>query len=274
MAPVKILTVRYRVFRPETYHTLCQVRSAGHYSVCGEFHDAVMKKDFLELFWCMDGSGYFVLDGKTVKLSCGEVFCYFPGDIHQVYTNSANWNYYWITLDGCELSSLLRVFGLQRGAWSAGPCPVDLFEKVISSLSVIGGKGLHQASSAAYEILNFAANGQIQEDELTVKMKNCLEENSLDPAFSIVSAARKLGMHRSSLHRLFVRQFRMSPQDYLTACRLREAVRQMKGSMPLKEIAFACGFSDQNYFTRVFRLHYGIPPGKFRQRIMHAEPEK
>ena len=69
-----------------------------------------------------------------------------------------------------------------------------------------------------------------------------------------------------TLYRLFVSRTGMSPQNYLIACRLREALARLHAGEPLKTIAFECGFSDQNYFTRIFRKKYGIPPAQFRRR--------
>lgn len=38
-------------------------------------------------------------------------------------------------------------------------------------------------------------------------------------------------------------------------------------TMGLSQIADECGFSDDNYFIRVFRKHYGITPGTYRKNV-------
>ncbi|MFA5967626.1 MAG: helix-turn-helix transcriptional regulator [Sphingomonas sp.] len=35
-------------------------------------------------------------------------------------------------------------------------------------------------------------------------------------------------------------------------------------SLPMKEIAAACGFSDQAHMTRMFRAKLGVTPGQYR----------
>lgn len=38
----------------------------------------------------------------------------------------------------------------------------------------------------------------------------------------------------------------------------------MKTDMPISDIADSVGFSDYNYFLRVFKKHYGISPKKMK----------
>lgn len=268
MATPNLIIARYRTCRPEQYHGWCHVRSAGHYRVVNGFRDAVMKKDFLELFWGVRGSGCFEISGKTVKLSQGETCCYFPGDVHKIYTDAADWEYYWVTLDGATVTNLIKTFSLQREPWTAGRCPVELFEKIILALSDIGNRSLHQAASVAYELFSLAANGPWQgPSDHNERLKLCIEQNFNNPEFSIDIIARQSGMHRTTLYRHFARQTGVSPQHYLTACRLREALARMREGQTLKEIAFECGFTDQNYFSRVFRQNYGTTPTKFRREL-------
>ncbi|MEA1675844.1 AraC family transcriptional regulator [Nitrospirillum sp. BR 11163] len=70
----------------------------------------------------------------------------------------------------------------------------------------------------------------------------------------------------------FLQAFRQSvgetPHRWLTACRLEHAKRLLaESTVPLVEIAMACGFSDQSHLTRVFTQHVGKPPGAWRRGL-------
>lgn len=55
---------------------------------------------------------------------------------------------------------------------------------------------------------------------------------------------------------LLIRDRRMAK-----ACELLE-----KTSLPISEIYIKCGFDSANYFARVFRIYFGIPPTRYRMK--------
>jgi AraC-like DNA-binding protein len=40
-------------------------------------------------------------------------------------------------------------------------------------------------------------------------------------------------------------------------------------NMTIKEVAYTLGFSDQNYFIRMFRKMTGTTPQEYRKRLRH-----
>ena len=59
---------------------------------------------------------------------------------------------------------------------------------------------------------------------------------------------------------------RLSSFDYIKIKRLNKAKELVTGtSMSVSEISDKTGFSDYNYFLRVFKKHYGISPKKMRK---------
>jgi AraC family transcriptional regulator len=62
----------------------------------------------------------------------------------------------------------------------------------------------------------------------------------------------------------------MQPYRWLSRLRIEEAKRLLRlNTLPLSEIALACGFGDQAHFTRVFSREVGAAPGAW-QRSMRA----
>lgn len=58
-----------------------------------------------------------------------------------------------------------------------------------------------------------------------------------------------------------------SPKQYLTLLRLKHAAILIHDTQsPISEIAFSCGFSDINNFTKQFKREYGCTPTAFRAR--------
>lgn len=71
----------------------------------------------------------------------------------------------------------------------------------------------------------------------------------------------------SHLSHLFKRITGYAPMEYLTACRLSAAKSLLTTTdIPVKEIVYRCGFSDESNFCRMFKTRTGLTPRAFRER--------
>ena len=85
--------------------------------------------------------------------------------------------------------------------------------------------------------------------------------------------AAELQVNANYLSGILCRANQLSFRRMLTSRRLREACEWLKykPACSITEIAFQCGFQDQNYFSTVFRREYGISPRTYR-RMLHSAP--
>ena len=84
---------------------------------------------------------------------------------------------------------------------------------------------------------------------------------------SLNSAAEEIHVNPSYLSSLFTKELGRSFVSYLTDVRLKKAVRLLEDTDDsIQEIAFACGFREPNYFSRIFRKKYGLSPREYRAR--------
>ena len=78
--------------------------------------------------------------------------------------------------------------------------------------------------------------------------------------------AARSGYSERQFLRLFHELHSTSPIQYLTRLRIERARYLLRvTALPIGEIAWCCGFEDQNYFTRAFRNHAGMTPSAFRK---------
>ncbi len=78
---------------------------------------------------------------------------------------------------------------------------------------------------------------------------------------------RQFPLSRTHLATLFKREFGMTPTQYRQSLRLRRARSLLtSGQMNVSETAYACGFTDPQYFSRAFRQEFGRPPSGFIRR--------
>lgn len=73
--------------------------------------------------------------------------------------------------------------------------------------------------------------------------------------------------HYSPRHftRIFIATYHTTPLNYIISLRINHACSLLKESrLPISNIAFQCGFSDSNYFCRIFKKRLGLTPKQFR----------
>lgn len=93
-------------------------------------------------------------------------------------------------------------------------------------------------------------------------IKQYVSEN-LAEKMSIESLCKKVGMSKSGLYRAFKAELGISPLEFVLQERLAHAKKVLRATKSVKEACFSSGFSDVNYFIRLFKQREGITPGSF-----------
>lgn len=76
------------------------------------------------------------------------------------------------------------------------------------------------------------------------------------------------GMSRSAFYRAFTEQFGMGPNQLVLHERINYAKRLLgQPDVPIKEVCYASGFSDPNYFARLFKKMEGRTPMEYKRAI-------
>ncbi len=79
---------------------------------------------------------------------------------------------------------------------------------------------------------------------------------------------------RSCLYRISMKNFGEGIGNYITRCRLEQAKKMILSGHSISETTEQCGFSDYNYFCKVFKKHTGVSPSKFKSSQSKTEKDK
>ncbi|HXV76739.1 MAG TPA: AraC family transcriptional regulator [Candidatus Polarisedimenticolaceae bacterium] len=94
-------------------------------------------------------------------------------------------------------------------------------------------------------------------------------------SFTIRHLAREAGVHPVHLARVFRSHFRTSVGEYVRGLRLDWAARELAASdESIAVIALEAGFADQSHFTRAFKQHRGLTPGRYRRTVDRPVPRR
>lgn len=85
---------------------------------------------------------------------------------------------------------------------------------------------------------------------------------------SLEEAAEAMGMSSFYFSRFFRTAYNRTFLEYLTAYRIERAEELLRQTdIPVREIAPRVGYTDANYFTKVFKRHCGCTPTDYRSRL-------
>ncbi|SHL87835.1 helix-turn-helix domain-containing protein [Chryseobacterium polytrichastri] len=96
-------------------------------------------------------------------------------------------------------------------------------------------------------------------------------KNNLHQKLSIDSIAKLAYVSKSNFFKMFKDELGTSPNEFILQERINRAKELLVSQNSIKETAYQTGFSDTNYFTRVFKQLVGITPKSFQNNTTFNE---
>ncbi|NIZ47525.1 AraC family transcriptional regulator [Entomospira nematocerorum] len=107
--------------------------------------------------------------------------------------------------------------------------------------------------------------GKLKYGHLLVQAVRYMHQN-FAKNLTLEEVSRIAKLSPSYFSRLFKAEMGVSFVEYLNQIRINESKRKLQfTNLSLVDIASACGFSDQSYFTKIFKRTQGLSPGRYRQ---------
>jgi AraC-like DNA-binding protein len=150
-------------------------------------------------------------------------------------------------------------------------------------------------ASATHNIMRIAMDDNSQKDimadfalkELLIRLmqtqaRNMVEKNrskhksrisfvadyirkNLHEKLSVDSIAKLAYVSKSNFFKMFKDELGTSPNEFILQERISRAKELLAGNNSIKETAYQTGFSDTNYFTRVFKQWVGVTPKNYQK---------
>jgi two-component system response regulator YesN len=105
-------------------------------------------------------------------------------------------------------------------------------------------------------------------EQIILDAKKYIEEHYKSSAFSLNEVADALMISPYYLSRLFKKYTNVNFKDYLITVRMEAAKKLLIDSKnTIKEICYAIGYEDPNYFSRAFKKYEGIPATLYARKV-------
>ena len=231
-------------------------------------------------FLVISGSGTVKSNGKEYRLKQGD---YAFIDCHNSYSQRSDtehlWHLKWVHFYGPNMKGIYDKY-LQRGGL---PCfttqhfaeynsllnelydtavsdlyirDMKLFEKLSALLTFLMEESWNQSGSTPHPGFSRREMQPVKDFiDLHYREKMTLEE-----------LAERFYINKFYLTKVFKAQYGISINNYIQLLRITQAKQFLRFSqLSIEEIGQECGFSDANYFSRMFRRVEDVAPGEFRR---------
>lgn len=113
----------------------------------------------------------------------------------------------------------------------------------------------------------FSDGADAREDQFVTKLRNTLELHLANVALDTTMICQLMGMSRNSLYRKMMALTGLSVIPYLRTLRLQKAEELLlQSTLSVADIAYAVGFDNPRYFSRVFSEEKGVSPSSYRDK--------
>lgn len=223
--------------------------------------------------WCIEyveeGSGTVHVDNDTFSPKAGDSYFLHAGKNHYYYSNPSDpWKKRFINISGKLADSLTEAYGLSNAAHFKG---LDLSDE-LGRIIEIAKKGDLDHSAELIGILNeifLKMHAGIKDtDEISslgTEMKDFLN-TQITSKFHISLLCKHIARSESQTIRLFKKFFGITPYTYVLGQKIGFAKKLLVDTnLSVKEIATKLCFSDEYYFSNVFKEKSGYTPSQYRR---------
>jgi len=244
----------------------------------------VEKPDSYAVYIVDEGMGVYTLGGKDFIIKEYDCFVMYPDvPVRCVSDKKKPLKMFALSFDGVDARLLLNAAGFEpkNPVRTLDHHTAVQISKVIDGIYTWRGQEIYSTvqSTALIYLLMSALVKTASWDQTAMppgwtgtvhfqKALNYIAAHYMEPV-NVADIAEHVSLSRSRLYQVFMQQIFISPQQYLTEYRIRQAInllQKRRGSV--KEIALAVGIEDQLYFSRLFKQVTGKSPKVYMKDLI------
>ena len=161
-----------------------------------------------------------------------------------------------------------KIEGIETGAddYITKPFNMQYLEKRIINI-LKQRKQLKERFSRDMQAETKELPGSKVDQEFMDKVIRLVEENISDPEFSIDNLLEHFSFGRTVFYKKMKGVSGYSPKDFVRIIRMKKAGNLLLDSnITVAEVSFDVGYNDPEYFSKLFKKHFGETPSEYQKR--------
>lgn len=219
------------------------------------------------------GHGKLHTQGEVRDVGKGDMFFSFPAEPFAIESVDS-FQYMYISFLGSRGNQLMEKLGVTPRSCFFSDC-ADVAPTWLqgiqspSSLSDIASEAvlLHTFAYLGGRQSKFASHDR-QGINLVSAIQKYVDEHFSEPEFTLDLLGSELKYNKKYLSTVFKKHMGVGIVEYLHSVRVQHACTMMhQGFSSVSDVAFRCGYSDAQYFSKVFKNRMGVSPRAYMEKV-------
>lgn len=236
-----------------------------------EYFIARQVSDYFIAEYVFSGSGELEVNGKKFTVGAGDVYILPPESKHRYNADRQNpFQKIWCNFYSDSFEQVLHSYMLDTVfVFHAPECKEDFFE--LFSMAQLGNTINDDAWTTVahimFNILNKLAIKYYKPADMSIAARaKELLDNALFSSITVEEISKQLFISKVTLTREFRNMYGIAPYQYLINKKLSQAKFYLHTSdLTVKEISNKLNFSDEHYFSFLFKSKTGLSPTEFKR---------
>jgi AraC-like DNA-binding protein len=223
----------------------------------------------------LSGEGIYKDNSKSIPIKPGDFVQRIPNKTHSTIVTTNDWSELYLSIGSNVFNSLAEIFVFSPDKPVLTPGQdFELIQQMIDfhyslgkatriELPLIMNEAIAIISKATYlDRINRTTTTEMNILAMSIKY---IEEN-ITKRISVEDVANYVNMGYEKFRKLFTKQYRISPGNYILNRRINTAQKMLFSSnLSIKEISVELGYTDSYTFSKQFKKITGHTPSEFRR---------
>ena len=238
-----------------------------------QIYTGLRLKALYTVYLVIKGTGRLHTQGNVRDLCAGDLFFSFPAEPFAI-ESLVDFQYMYISFLGSRGNQLMEKLGISSrssffddcreviAVWLQGiKSPTELSD--IASEAVL----LHTFAYLGGRMGKFSSRDS-QGINLVSAAQKYVDEHFSEAEFSLDILGKELKYNKKYLSTVFKKHVGVGIVEYLHSVRIQHACTMLhQGFSSVSDVAFRCGYSDAQYFSKVFKSRMGVSPRVYMEQV-------